>query len=248
MIYIFYFIIFIIMLTTHQSSLTQTEVNPHIVWDDSLLFFFDAENPKSYPGTGNTWFDLTDNKNDATIVGATFNNNEFQFDGSNDKLSWGSNFSIDVHNGFTFWVVWDLPSQSSGAWNYFLYHNPSGNHKYEFGQYGTGADHFHYKDNISYAGTAANSSMSSTGYSSYAFGTATNGRTSTSVNGANATVRNPGSNSYWATTPTTPMVFDEIFTGAGSYLSANVKMLLLYNRALTNEELAQNNLVANRRK
>jgi len=54
--------------------------------------------------------------------------------------------------------------------------------------------------------------------------------------------------SYWATTPTTPMVFDEIFTGAGSYLSANVKMLLLYNRALTNEELAQNNLVANRRK
>jgi len=237
-------------LTTENSILTQAEVNPHIVWDDSLLFFLDAENPKSYPGTGNTWYDLTDNENNATIAGATYTgNNEFRFDGSNDKLTWGSNFSIDVHTGFTFWVIWDLPSQSSGAWNYFLYHNPSGNsHKYEFGQYGTGADHFHYKDNISYAGTAANSSMSSTGYSAYAFGTAANGRTSTSVNGANATVRNPGSNSYWATTPTTPMVFDEIFTGAGSYLAANVKMILLYDRALTNEELAQNNLVANRRK
>jgi len=224
------------------------EVNPHLIIDDSLILFLDAENPKSYPGSGNTWYDLTENNNDATIVGATFNTNEFQFDGSNDKLTWGSNFSIDVHNGFTFWVVWDLPSQSSGGWNYFLYHNPSGDHKYEFGQYGTSADTFHYKDNISYAGTAATSTMASMGYSSYAFGTSANGRTSTSVNGANATVRNPGSNSYWATTPTTPMVFDELFTGAGSFLAANVKMLLLYDRALTNAEIAQNNLVANRRK
>ena len=231
-----------------NTTIVNGVVNPHLVIDDSLILFLDAENPKSYPGNGNTWFDLTENNNDATINGATFSTDEFQFDGSNDYLSFSSNFSIDVHTGFTFWVVWDLPSQSSGAWNYFLYHNPSGNHKYEFGNYGTGADHFHYKDNISYHGTAANSSMSSTGYSSYAFGTSANGRTSTSVNGATATVRNPGSNSYWATTPTTPMVFDELFKGAGTAFAANVKMLCLYNRALTNDELAQNNLVANRRK
>ena len=163
-------------------------------------------------------------------------------------MTWGSNFSIDVHNGFTFWVVWDLPSQSSGGWDYFLYHDPAGDHKYEFGQYGTAADRFHYKDNISFSGTAATSLMSSTGYSSYAFGTDASGRTSTSVNGVNATIKDPGSNSYWATTPTTPMVFDELFTGASSFLTANVKMMCLYNRALTNAEIAQNNLVANRRK
>jgi len=224
------------------------EVNPHLIIDDSLILFLDAENPKSYPGSGNTWFDLTENSNDATINGATFSTDEFQFDGSNDYLSFGSNFSIDVHAGFTFWVVWDLPSQSSGAWNYFLYHNPSGDHKYEFGQYGTNSDTFHYKDNISFAGTAATNTMSSVGYSSYAFGTSTNGRTSTSVNGANATIKDPGSNSYWATTPTTPMVFNELFRGAGTAIAANVKMLLLYDRALTNAEIAQNNLVANRRK
>ena len=231
-----------------NTILSNAEVNPHLVIDDSLILFLDAENPKSYPGSGNTWYDLTENNNDATIVGATFNTNEFQFDGSNDKLTFGSNFSIDVHTGFTFWVVWNLPSQTSGAWNYFIYHNPSGDHKYEFGQYGTNANTFHYKDNISYNGTAATSTMASTGYSSYAFGTSANGRTSTSVNGANATIKDPGSNSYWATTPTTPMVFDELFTGAGSYLGANVKMLLLYNRALSNSEIAQNNLVAFRRK
>ena len=236
-------------LITNSLNTTITEINPHLIIDDSLILFLDAENPKSYPGTGNTWYDLTDNKNNATITGATYTDNkEFRFDGSNDKLSWGSNFSIDVHTGFTFWVIWDLPSQSSGAWNYFLYHNPSGNHKYEFGQYGTSADRFHFKDNISYAGTAVFGNMSPTGYSSFAFGTNSNGRTLTSVNGANATIKNPGSNSYWATTPTTPMVFNELFRGAGTAIAANVKMLCLYNRALTNDELAQNNLVANRRK
>ena len=103
--------------TISNTSIVNGEVNPHLVIDDSLILFLDAENPKSYPGSGNTWYDLTENNNDATIVGATFNTDEFQFDGINDKLTWGSNFSIDVHTGFTFWVVWDLPSQSSGAWN-----------------------------------------------------------------------------------------------------------------------------------
>lgn len=235
-------------LITNSLNTTITEINPHLIIDDSLILFLDAENPKSYPGSGNTWYDLTDNENNATIVGATYTDNkEFRFDGSNDKITFGSNFSIDVHTGFTFWVIWDLPTQSSGAWNYFLYHNPSGNHKYEFGQYGTNADTFHFKDNISYNGTAVFGNMSPTGYSAFAFGTSSNGRTSTSVNGANATIKNPGSNSYWATTPTTPMVFDELFTGAGSYIAANVKMLLLYNRALTNEELFQNSLVWKRR-
>ena len=231
-----------------NTSIVNGEVNPHLVIDDSLILFLDAENPKSYPGSGNTWYDLTENENNATIHGATFNTDEFQFDGSNDYLSWSSNFSIDVHTGFTFWVVWDLPTQTAGDWNYFLIHDPAGAHKYEFGNYGTQSDKFHYKDNISFAGTAATDNMASTGYSSYAFGTATNGRTSTSVNGEPADIKDPGSNSYWATTPTTPMVFNHLFRGGSRYFGANVKMLCLYNRALTNAEIAQNNLVANRRK
>lgn len=225
------------------------EVNPHLIIDDSLIMFLDAENTKSYPGSGNTWFDLTDNGNDATINNATFNVDEFQFLGnSTSYLSWGSNFSINVHTGFTFWVVWDLPTQSSGAWNYFLFHDPSGGHKYEFGQYGTTADRFHFKDNLSPAGTSVTAAMSSTGYSSFGFGTSANGRSLTSVNGANASIKDPGSNSDWSTTPTTPLVFNNLFRGTSTGFSANVKMLCLYNRMLTNDELAQNNLVANRRK
>lgn len=233
---------------------TQLEIGPSIVgyngtgnWDDDVLFFFDATNPKSYPGSGTTWTDLTSNGRNGTLSGATFSTDHINFDGSNDKITFSSNISIPVHNGFTFWVVWDLPTQSSGGWDYFLYHNPSGNsHKYEFGQYGTNADTFHYKDNISYAGTAMTTSLGS-GYATYAFGANSDGKSYTSVNGAPATVKEPGSNSYWATSPTTNMVFSEIFTGAGSYLAAKVKMIILYNRGLTDAELAQNYRVSKHR-
>lgn len=40
--------------------------NPRIVID-GLQLYLDASNPKSYPGSGSTWYDLTANKNNATI-------------------------------------------------------------------------------------------------------------------------------------------------------------------------------------
>jgi hypothetical protein len=36
---------------------------------DGLVVYLDAANPKSYPGTGNTWFDLTGNLNNAILNG-----------------------------------------------------------------------------------------------------------------------------------------------------------------------------------
>ena len=207
---------------------------------DSLMFFFDAANTDSYPGNGSTWTDLDGNSGaNATINGATFSNGVMQFDGTNDYINWGSNRVVDVP-GFTFWVLWDLPTQTSGAWNYFLYHNPSGSHKYEFGQYGTGADTFHFKDNISYAGTAVFGNMSNTGYSSFAFGSTSNGRSFTSVNGANKTIKDPGSNSDWATGTPPDMTFTDLFRGAGTNLGANVKMIALYSKELSNDEITYN--------
>ena len=42
---------------------------------DNIVLYFDAGNPSSYPGNGNTWFDLTPNNNDGTITGATYSSN-----------------------------------------------------------------------------------------------------------------------------------------------------------------------------
>lgn len=55
----------------------------------SLFLHLDASNSSSYPGSGTTWYDLTDNNNDATIDGATYSTSDggiFDLDGSNDNI------------------------------------------------------------------------------------------------------------------------------------------------------------------
>ncbi len=68
--------------------------SPKIV-TDNLLFYVDAANAKSYPGTGTTWTDMM-GTNNGTIDGATFNTNVFDFDGTDDKVELGSIDSSNV--------------------------------------------------------------------------------------------------------------------------------------------------------
>lgn len=50
--------------------------------------YLDASNTTSYPGTGSTWFDLTANGNNGTIVGPQWNSSGwFDFDGTSDMVS-----------------------------------------------------------------------------------------------------------------------------------------------------------------
>ena len=44
------------------------------------------------------------------------------------------------------------------------------------------------------------------------------------------------------------MVFSELFRGGGTNLGAKVKMMILYNRGLTDAELYQNNRVSKSRR
>jgi hypothetical protein len=54
---------------------------------DGLVLYLDAANPKSYPGTGTTWFDLSGNDNNVTLFnGVAYDSTtkSFLFDGVND--------------------------------------------------------------------------------------------------------------------------------------------------------------------
>ena len=63
--------------------------SPNIV-TDGLVLCLDAANPRSYPGSGNSWLDLSGNGNNGTLTnGPTYssaNGGSLVFDGSNDYV------------------------------------------------------------------------------------------------------------------------------------------------------------------
>lgn len=73
-----------------------TTYNSHIV-TDGLVLCLDAANPRSYPLSGNTWYDLSGNGNHGTLTnGPTFssdNGGSLVFDGTNDYVSGGNTTS-----------------------------------------------------------------------------------------------------------------------------------------------------------
>ena len=71
-----------------------------------MVLFLDAANPKSYPGSGTTWYDLSGNGNDGSINGPIYDNTSFIFDGASDYVSCGSDESLDVSGSITLsaWV------------------------------------------------------------------------------------------------------------------------------------------------
>lgn len=74
---------------TIGSGISITGIETSELVTDNLFLHLDASNSISYPGSGTTWYDLTDNNNDATINGATYDSVDggiFDLDGSNDNI------------------------------------------------------------------------------------------------------------------------------------------------------------------
>ena len=70
-----------------------------------LQLLLDAANTKSYPGTGTTWYDLSGNSNNGTLVnGPTYSSNNkgyFTFDAADDYITISASSVIDNLNEFT---------------------------------------------------------------------------------------------------------------------------------------------------
>ncbi len=91
--------------------------------ENNLILCLDATNAKSYPGTGNTWFDLTNRGNHGTLVnGPTYSSNLGGFiscDGTNDYIEILDNSIFDFgSNNFTVehWVRKNATSSNSNYW------------------------------------------------------------------------------------------------------------------------------------
>ena len=86
--------------------------NPRTI-TDGLVLCLDAANPKSYPGSGTTWTDLSGRGNNGTLLnGVGYNSGNLGslvFDGSNDGVQL-------THNNF--WVISPSDKFSLTSWFY----------------------------------------------------------------------------------------------------------------------------------
>jgi hypothetical protein len=60
--------------------------SPNIV-TNGLVLALDASDPKSYPGSGSTWFDRSGNGNNGTMVNMTFSDKTMVFNGSDGQVN-----------------------------------------------------------------------------------------------------------------------------------------------------------------
>jgi hypothetical protein len=97
---------------------------------NGLVLNLDAGNPASYPGTGNTWFDLSGNGNNGTLInGVGFdsaNGGALSLDGVDDYILAGRIPFTGNSNVSLSWGVWVYPQSSNGNIMSMSSSNPQG--------------------------------------------------------------------------------------------------------------------------
>ena len=70
-----------------------------------LVLHLDSANPRSYPGSGTTWFDISGNNNHGILTnGPSFTSNGFNFDGVDDYVSVSTLPSLTSQYTLAAWV------------------------------------------------------------------------------------------------------------------------------------------------
>jgi hypothetical protein len=216
-----------------------TNYNPRIV-TDGLVLALDAGNPKSYPGSGTTWTDLSGNGYDATISGTNVwdSTNGGQFDFGNvaqttqyitlphqAAQSTGSDYTMEfwmkpVASGTHYFC-----SMSSGATDnlFILQQNSSSLQRWN----GTGSVSYSNNEYLQFC-VVRNGSNTGTIYK--------NGGNATSA--TNITLINGVANGGWILNQ------EQDSVGGGFSSSQNYRgafmIVKLYNKALTASEIQQN--------
>ena len=227
-----------------------TSYNPRIV-TENLVFCVDAANIRSYPKTGTTLTDLKGGNNGTLTNGPTFssdNGGSIAFDGTNDnvEIPHNTNQNLSASNGHSVsvWCKWisgsshqdivskDSESGSGREWlitksdaNRFRYHiwNSSNNAFYQDSNYTPVSNQWVNLTQVwdgSLLSFYVNGSLDSTKSASVA--TPKNSTTIMRIGG--------GANS-----------------GSGYYFNGSVSSVLLYQKALTADEVRQNYLATKER-
>ena len=132
---------------------------PKIV-TDGLVLYLDAANPKSYPGTGTIWNDLSGNGNNAIKNNGSYNNTtkywESVYDpdylGGTDKLAFTVGHSTSINNAFSTttggWTIEEWIRIDDNTYPEAAAGGVGSNNAYKSGQIGFDWNHGEYNNYI----------------------------------------------------------------------------------------------------
>ena len=203
--------------------------SPRIV-TDGLVLCLDAGNPKSYPGSGTTWTDLSGNGNNATLSSFTYDSVEgfLKFSGSGvatvssltlSSVTWEIFYRSNSTDTFsTYGRILDygdttISIGTAHSYRLRLWTNAGGSRSTESTLNGVGQDNKWHHLIYSYNGSTTAFYFDSLYQNGYAKTGALNGGSS-----ANLTIGN----------------------GDGYLFNGDIAVVKLYNRALTASEIQQN--------
>ena len=199
---------------------------------DGLVLYLDAANARSYPRTGNTWFDRSGNGNDGTFAGdvrySESNFGSLTFDGTDDYVPIGSTGFPTGSSAGTL-SAWARTNTLTGGFVFIVSYGGAGTNAARF--LGINSSTFlfgGYANDISASGVPLNTWFNMAGVY-----TGTNALMY--VNGV--LVSGPTAKS-WSTNSGNASVGRQ--TNGGEYWNGNIAQVSIYNRALTATEIAQN--------
>jgi hypothetical protein len=203
---------------------------PDII-EDGLVLCLDAGNKRSYPGSGNTWYDTSGNGNDGTLTnGASFSEaggGTIVFDGSNDYVSTAfSGITGQNPRTVSIWYYSDVSqnknllgygtNSNKALWDVLLYGGKVGVHLYSSAA----------EAGVTYSNTVWQNIIFTYEHptiKSYLDGSYSNQYTNSSINTGTANNLNiaKGNYSYF-------------------YFNGNIATVHMYDRAFTPQEVRQN--------
>lgn len=74
------------------------QANPYII-TSTLVLSLDASNPRSYPGSGSVWYDISGNNNHFTLYNSpSYTSGYLSFDGVNDYAASSNNINLSAYD------------------------------------------------------------------------------------------------------------------------------------------------------
>lgn len=240
-----------------NSSLNIVEYYSNGVWSflpdivkDGLVLYLDAGNPASYPGSGTTWTDLSGNGNNGTLVnGVGYNSDNggsLVFDYSDDYVTTTGMENLSYPNGITV-SIWHYNGGGTGPYRGVVNNGTDSDRLGGFDlRYGR-EDYFGGSNNgtvlnwritnSSNLGTATSLFSNINEWHNYV-GTYDNQTVRVYKDGALFDSVSHSSGGQLKTTNTSTTVGWS--RGTSEYLDGRLSQVLLYNRALTAQEIQQN--------